>query len=713
MITEIFIENRRVDITTDISSLLTFAIDDIKDFGNRHSTFSKTIVIPGTANNNQLFGSIFETGVSNDYDPSLDNIGINFNPAKSARALIFQDFFQTFKGTVRLLEIIKDKGAIEYEIALNGEITSLNVELTNKYLENLDFSAYDHVYNIANISASWDNPGGSGYYYPLIDYGTYSVNKHDWDIKTLRPALYVKEYLDKIFSSSNFRYSSALFDTDRFKSLIIPHNQKVLTIKSTTLLNQSSNTATIDILNISEFITISFIKNGISVFDYSTHAAGTKTIVSGSIIFNTGDTIKVEIDTFTFGIYEIIFDAGIGSIGAFTTSDNTTYTYAGATTVTTSITLIIDFDSPVPASPDPGYRVDYTSNINIQSSGLVSVPVSYTDPIVTNDTIPKNIKQIDFIVSIVKLFNLYVYEDQFDERLIKFSPFVDYYTADASVSVDWTYKLDRDSPIKITPLSELNSKIYNFNYKDDSDYWNDLYKKRYNQGYGSKIFDSEFEFATNTSKVELIFAATPLVGYDGEEKIYPTIYKRNNDVEETTDSVIRIMQSKKVTGVTSWDILDGVTVLDSYTVYPYAGHFDDPDSPDNDLNFGLLQELFFALVAGDLTKTQFNLYWSAYMAEITDKDSKLLTAKFYLTAKDIFDLDFSTYIIVDSVLFRLNKIIDYNVTIPDLCTVELLKVINTSYSFPVGSFDSGIDRFLLWNDDEPLIDFDNIEMLYI
>jgi len=92
-----------------------------------------------------------------------------------------------------------------------------------------------------------------------------------------------------------------------------------------------------------------------------------------------------------------------------------------------------------------------------------------------------------------------------------------------------------------------------------------------------------------------------------------------------------------------------------------------------------LHELFFTLTTGDLTKTQFNLYWSSYMAEITDKDSKLLTAKFYLTPKDIFDLDFSKYVYLDGVLFRLNKITDYNATIPSDCEVQLLKVINTIY----------------------------------
>ena len=97
------------------------------------------------------------------------------------------------------------------------------------------------------------------------------------------------------------------------------------------------------------------------------------------------------------------------------------------------------------------------------------------------------------------------------------------------------------------------------------------------------------------------------------------------------------------------------------------------------MNFGALQELYFELAIGDLTKTQFNVYWSPYMAEITDKDSKMLIAKFYLTPKDIFDLDFSKYVNVDGVLFRINKIIDYNATVPSDCEVELIRIINTVY----------------------------------
>lgn len=700
MITEIFLEGNPVDINADISSLLTFAIDDVKDFSSRQTAFSKTIVIPGTTRNNRLFGGIFEIGIANEYDSTLDNIGYNFNAAKAAKCLIFQDNLQTFKGTLRLLEIDKDKGNIEYEVALNGELTSLNVALSSGFLTDLDFSAYNQLWTAANIVASWDNPGGSGIYYPLIDYGNYSVNKHDWDFRTFRPALYVKEYIDKMFEAANFRYECALFNTTRFKKLVIPHNQKQLVKLASEILKATSNT---------QQHIISRDDLGLNKVYFPSVIGGFFTTTDNKTFTYTGtDTLNTSLEISFSGYYNM--DAQIPPssteyyIEIFIRKNLTEY-YHDPINLTDNIGLDTPFSRnyniPITLNQNDTFEVTFrlqggpagpadayinTASLSITSSTAVFTPIDYNDTIDIAFAIPKNIRQVDFLVSIVKLFNLYVYEDRFDERKIHISPFIDFYSGDSTNSVDWTYKLNRDKPIKIKPLSEINSKIYKYNYKDDSDYFNETYKKRYNQSYGSYTYDTEFEFVSQTNSLELIFASTPLVGYIGEEKIYPTIFKRNGTttiVEEQVDSVIRIMQTKKVMGVNGWQIKNGATVLGTYNYYGYAGHFDDPDNPDNDLNFGVLNELFFVLATGDLTKTQFNVYWSSYMAEITDKDSKMLTAKFYLTAKDIFELDFSKYVFLDGVLFRLNKIIDYNASIPSDCTVELLKVINTTYSYTI------------------------------
>lgn len=140
MNTELHIEGYRLDLTADIAALLNFAIDDIKDFSARSTTWSRTIVLPGTANNNRLFGHIFQVGQSNNYDGSQPNVGYNFNAAKAAPCILFQDQIQTFKGVLRLLQInISDgfQGRVEYEVSVFGTLVGLNSILSGALLEDL------------------------------------------------------------------------------------------------------------------------------------------------------------------------------------------------------------------------------------------------------------------------------------------------------------------------------------------------------------------------------------------------------------------------------------------------------------------------------------------------------------------------------------------------------------------------------------------------
>lgn len=711
MNTEIYIEDYRLDITTEISALLNLAIDDIKDFSARSTTWSRTIVLPGTANNNKAFGHIYQPARSNEYDPSSANVNYNFNAAKSADCIIFQDQIQTFKGVLRLLQINIIKGVVEYEVSVFGKLAGLNVALSGGLIEDLDFSAYNHVYNDANIVASWDNPGGSGYYYPLIDYGTYSTLKHDWDIRTFRPALYAREYIDKMITAADFRWQSALFDTQRFKSMIVPFNRKALTILSTDLYTGFNTTNKAGTFPVASF-----------AFAFDNHT-GTGFTANG-----TNDQFTYNGITTTNLIVHFKFEGTFGGVGFFPaiTLDVWKNGTSGANIFST-FTIFSPFiiESTVNASFSPGDTIEFrfagetgaaynitTSTFDITTATAIPINVTIGDTIVINEQTPKNIRQIDFLVSIVKLFNLYVYEDKLDTSLIHITPYIDYYSKNTSNAVDWTLKLNHNKAVKIKPMSELNAKVYKFKFKSDSDYFNDLYRKRYNEGYGDRIYDSEFEFTSQEKAFELVFSGTPLVGYGGEEKVYSTIFKQSNAVEETVDSNIRILLTKKITGVTSWQIKDGATVINTLTRYGYAGHFDDPDAPTNDLNFGVPKELFFILTSGSLSNNQFNVYWSGYMAEITDRNSKLVTANFYLTAKDILSLDFSKYIYVDGVAYRLNAIKDYNATTPDDCVVELFRVNAPSYSEAPSNDGPPLGCYLLWSDEQTLDWDDGDPLMY-
>jgi hypothetical protein len=303
--------------------------------------------------------------------------------------------------------------------------------------------------------------------------------------------------------------------------------------------------------------------------------------------------------------------------------------------------------------------------------------------LIVSDSLPKGILQKDFFASILKMFNLMVTEDKFTEKKLVIEPYVDFYNLSRSSYNDWSNKLDRSQVIKIKPMSEINARFYDIKFKQDSDNFNEQYRKKFVVGYGDYRFDNQLEFAKDTSTTEVIFSASPLVGYTDNDKIFPAIYKLNNGTEEMIEHNVRIMQAKKITGRTSWKInstarIFGVPVsYGTYTAYGYAGHLDDPFNPASDLNFGIPEQINFNLTSGTLSNNLFNTYYSPYFAEITDKDSRLVTCKMKLTERDINTLDFTRFIWVDGVLYRLYKIVDYSEG--ELCEVQLLRVIYTTY----------------------------------
>jgi hypothetical protein len=674
MRTEVYIDNYRLDLTKEISAEFTYAIDEIQDFATRNTSFSKTIVLPGNDTNNKLFGNIFEFGNSNLYNPAIPNVGYNFNATKSVPCIILVDKIQIFKGVLRLLEIIIDDRSIEYEVAVFGELGGFINALGNNKLEDIDFGIADQTWNATTIANSWDNISGTGVYYPLIDNGVVSTNKIDFSFDAFRPALFVKQYLTKILDGSGYTYDFPLLSTALMDRLVIPHNQKTLSKNATTQFIATPNNTNYAIASKVEFTAsqlgpflVNFANNTFTYNSATTTTINFQVVVSGAIIdpsttfFDIAlrkNGVNIASQSYVPNTFDYIFTADL-SVNNISVS-NTDF-----------------FDIFVISDAGGGLGYDITGDTILVGTDIISqVNISYGDTIVINDTIPKGIFQKDFFASIVKMFNLYVYEDKLVEKKLIIKPFINFY--DGS-QIDWTAKVDRGSVIRLKPMSEFTARYYDYKYKQDNDFYAENYRKKYNEGYGDFIYDSENEFVKEVDSTELIFASTILYQLTATDKIYSTIYKLSNEntKEDKMDSVIRILQAKKITGRASWK-LNHPSGHDTYTAYGYAGHFDDPFNPQADINWGATKELFYN--ASEVTAANlFNSYWSEYIAEITDKDSKLLTCSLKLNEVDIYNLDFSKLIYIDGSLWRLNKVLDYNPMDFNVTKVELLKVIELTY----------------------------------
>lgn len=707
--TRIFIEDQELDVNQGFTNQLTYSVDDLNNLDSKTTSFSKTIVLPGTNTNNRLLGNIFEVGNANFTVDSDRNLAYNFNASKSAKARIEMDGIQVMKGTLRLLEIIVDGDYIEYEVALFGELGGFVSKLGAKKLTDLNFSAYNHTYNITNIANSWDSANaGQGYYYPLIDYGNVSsptnalFQKRNYYFTAFRPALFVREYISKIITDAGYTFESNFFNTDFFKRLIIPNNQQRLSVKrnrifsgSPTSTVTSNNKITIGNLILGNFTTSdnkTFTYTGATAFNGTIECnfQGTWTIPSvpsftsgqgfGRFNLYKNDTLYIE------GVINGQNPAIVGGVGNSSSNVSFNINVNFDASLSTNDNISIRFDQyiqPIFATPATAQLTFIGNSIKINSQFPVYTPIGLNESLSISDTIPANILQKDFFASVIKLFNLMVTDDKYKEKHLVIEPYVDFYDLDRASYQDWTNKVDRSQVLKIKPMSEVNARYYQFKYKQDNDFYNEKYRKQYAEGYGDRIFDNNLEFAKETDSVEVIFSATPLVGYQNEDKIVSTIFKQNNNVEETTEHNIRILQAKKITDVASWKVYNSTSTfgipntLGTYTVYPYAGHLDDPDVPAADINFGATKELYFTLLSGALSNNIFNAYYSPYMAEITDKDSRLLTCKMKLTQQDIFNLDFGRFVYIDGVLYRLTKIKDWSEN--EICEVELLRVIYTTY----------------------------------
>ena len=680
MRTEIYIDGNALDLTKNISAEFTYAIDEIQDFATRNTSFSKTIILPGNDNNNKLFGNIFEFGLSNQYNPAEPNVGYNFNATKSVPCIILVDKIQIFKGVLRLLEIIIDGKSIEYEVAVFGELGGFITALGNKKLEDIDFGIADTAWTATNIANSWDNISGTGVYFPLIDYGNESTNKVDFSYDAFRPALYVREYLDKIITGSGYTWTFPLLDTDLMKRLVIPNNQKQLFKSSTTALKLAVKDVTYPSATYVEFTSI-------TLGSFTLNMAG-DTITYGGASAITTDinfTISGQINTIdpnnTFVNFDFAKNSTVIAVGVINASFTPYYFTVDLSvpniTINPGDTLTVNV---VTSGLGAAYRL-YGDEMLLTSTTPTQVQLNYGDSIVINDTIPKGIFQKDFFASIVKMFNLYVYEDKLVEKNLIIKPFIDFYDG---TKIDWTDKVDRGSVLRIKPMSEFTARYYDYKYKPDNDFYAENYRKKFNEGYGDYIFDSENEFVREVDSTELIFAGTILYQKNSTDKIYSTIYKLSNEntKEDKMDSVIRILQAKKITGRTTWALQNGLggSTIASYTSYGYAGHLDNPFNPVSDINWGATKEVYYsasAVTAANL----FNGYWSEYIAEITNVEghSKMLTCSVKLNEVDIYNLDFSKLIYIDGSLWRLNKVLDYNPMDFNTTKVELLKVIELTY----------------------------------
>lgn len=729
---EILIEGRRLDVYDGLDFSFNYSIADVRDPNKRSTNYSKTIKCPSTKSNDVLFGQIWSVNVSNPYNQNNVNIETNFNPNKKAKALVIQDGVTVMDGVVQLRAVNINNGAYEYDVVFIGKLKSIFSELGDKQLNDfdengspyIDFSDLDHTLTFANITGSWSNT--SGYVYPMIDYGIRFEYDNDgrriYDIETWRPAVFLKDIVDRIFTYAGFSYDSDFLDSVLFSKLIVPFHAEDFTLTDDQIdarqfiaevdtqqniltgATQYIQNNTVYYKKELEFVDASDPNNlwNPTTNRYTCNATGYYdfTFVSSfqsNIIDSTPPAVSFVPTTF-----RVMKDSGgtISIIDQVQTTLNggllsTDFSWSSSQELLQVgdevwIEMVMDGVTYLLASS----KLTLTLQLESTFANRVAVEEIQEGLDVFMNNFAPAIKMSDILLGVFKMFNLYVTVDDSNDTNLIIETRDEYYSG--GKVKDWTNKLARDKKINIRPLGLLSSKELIYSYSEDDDYYNKRYEDTRGETYGTRTINIDNDFLSNNNKVSVKFSATPLANDDNTNRVIPRIY--DEDIDEGAKPVdinMRILYyGGIIQSVPTWDFRynDEQTTVEQ-VVYPYAGHLDNPITPTVDLNFGIPKQLYYTPngYTGQMQYTNANLtnvYHRGYINEITDKDAKVLTGYFDLTPFDIERLDFRDQILVDNTYWRINKISNYNPFKVGLTKVELFKVLDV---FPqeVESFNLG------------------------
>lgn len=284
---------------------------------------------------------------------------------------------------------------------------------------------------------------------------------------------------------------------------------------------------------------------------------------------------------------------------------------------------------------------------------------------------------------------------------------------------DWTDKLDKSKEFKIKPIN-FENKYLDFKYSEGNGGVMKTYQDKYGANYGSYKVDTGYDF--NADSTDLFTEVMPSViatkkqnsgmfntlhpkrpNYRGKEyRYFPNEYFPDNDAEgrnagnagqfffrngtyevdptisySSTDHTYRILISddtdyQVVQNEYMWTILGSrVTTtnkLPAISTYTQDGKYS--------IHFAKPKELYFNRSMIEVRDDSFiyNKFWQKYLNDRYSVQSKVVTSYFYLTPNDWMNYKFNKFVLVDNVLYMVNKISDFDLTTDRSTKVELVQV---------------------------------------
>jgi hypothetical protein len=512
-----------------------------------------------------------------------------------------------------------------------------------------------------------------------------------------KPSIQVKELYEQIFSQAGYSVDSEFFDTSYFEKYYLPLKFLDETVYSKGSVQPcysfgfSANTPNSGVT----------CNNGF--FSANTTSITVPAAYAGQYTFRVFVNAELSFGTCpSSGTYDLILNVNGNPIPVASITDCDEYpgTYyvdiLGDITLTLTGTSILQIVSP-------SLNNKYFSFEIVNAPRFIVGNFDYASEFPDNDY-----KQIDFITSINKLFNLCVVEHPIKPKTLIVEPIIDY--IGKGEILDWTDKIDWDSTITLNPTTNILNGTIDYNFRLDKDYGNQQFNIASNRIFGSykKLLNQDYK--DSTTNILPLLGSPSDIGLNNPILPAMTISNmaaiKNEDNKGTTSqqyNPYRILPRLVFRGavipndnwalpvfsantqLTWWAETTPISYwqeVSRFTTYPFAysgfSHYINWNSEDTtdtvQSHFPTMQDMY-------------DIYYSEYVDDIISTENKIFRSKIYLTPCDISNLRFNEKIIIRNGYYRINKITNLNLTDPSLSDVELIKLTRDYTSHSVKYFD--------------------------
>ena len=535
-----------LDLYKNEPVLLSLSFAELQDITKKNSNYSKSFSLPGSKKNNLVFNFFYE----------LNAIPTSFDPNSKFSATLLWDGYEIMQGYIRLNGVTVANGEIIYQVTFYNQVGDLMANIGDKFLYDLDLSCLSHPYSLDVVLQSQVDPnlfpltGTTNYSYqdgrtmwglynigydysgtntttvnalttPLVRFTpTFSGNTYipafgNFDFSGtpvrdyyFKPSIQIKELYTQIVNQSGYQVQSEFFDTAYFKRYYLP-----LKFVDESIYSRNAIPACYTYTN--DFIDVSSTNTG--------YTDPSLNVECNSLGWTTG-TNSLIIPSGNTGIYSLNFNftlqqanpCDIGTYGdinniTFNLSDGTTITPIYQTRYCDSVPQQVSFVQRINVT---GFTVleFYFTGLNIDISNytqsIVNGPRFIPDGANIDYNIefpPNDYKQLDFITSINKMFNLIVVPNPDLPNNLIIEPIVDY--VGTGRILDWTTKVDFNQTQNLYPTSTLLNGTLEYEFKLDQDYANQDFKGQTNRIFGTDKFQLGLQYKDTTTKFDFIFSS--------------------------------------------------------------------------------------------------------------------------------------------------------------------------------------------------------------